>query len=92
MGRQREARPFFCPQMEPQQLRMNDNEFDAIGDDLKAIGGVKAASGLFFPTRTPDQGAATLRAWAGPFEFPLFVVTGAPPKVWRLKAGRWFSL
>ncbi len=52
--------------MEPQQLRMNDNEFDAIGDDLKAIGGVKQASGIFFPTRTPDQGAATLRSWANP--------------------------
>jgi hypothetical protein len=52
--------------VEPQQLRLNDNEFDAIGDDIKAIGGPKQAAGLFFPTRTPDQGAATLRAWSNP--------------------------
>lgn len=52
--------------MEPQQLRMNDNEFDAIGDDIKALGGPKAAAGIFFPAKTPDQGAATLRAWANP--------------------------
>jgi hypothetical protein len=52
--------------MEPNQLRMNDNEFDAISDDLKILGGPKAAAGIFFPTRTPDQGAATLRAWANP--------------------------
>lgn len=50
--------------MEPQQLRMNDNEFDAIGDDIKALGGPKVAAAIFFPTKTPDQGAATLRAWA----------------------------
>lgn len=50
--------------MEPQQLRMNDNEFDAIGDDIKALGGPKVAAGIFFPEKTPDQGAATLRAWA----------------------------
>jgi hypothetical protein len=49
-----------------QQLRINDNEFDAIGDDIKAIGGLKQAAGLFFPTRTPDQGAATLRSWSNP--------------------------
>jgi hypothetical protein len=50
--------------VEPQQLRINDNEFDAIGDDIKALGGPKQAAGIFFPTRTPDQGAATMRAWS----------------------------
>jgi hypothetical protein len=45
---------------------MNDNEFDAIGDDIKALGGPKVAAGIFFPTKTPEQGAATLRAWANP--------------------------
>lgn len=45
---------------------MNDNEFDAISDDIRAMGGHKAAAGIFFPTRTPDQGAATLRAWCNP--------------------------
>lgn len=52
--------------MEPQQIRINDNEFDAISDDLKALGGPKQAAGIFFPSRTPDQGAATLRAWTNP--------------------------
>jgi hypothetical protein len=52
--------------VEPQQIRFNDNEFDAIGDDIKALGGAKQAAGVFFPTRTPDQGAATLRAWTNP--------------------------
>ena len=45
---------------------MNDNEFDAISDDIRAMGGHKVAAGVFFPTRTPDQGAATLRAWCNP--------------------------
>lgn len=49
-----------------EQLRINDNEFDAIGDDIKILGGFKPAAGIFFPTRTPDQGAATLRSWCNP--------------------------
>lgn len=36
---------------------------DAIKDDLVALGGPKKAAAIFFPDKTPDQGAALLRAW-----------------------------
>jgi len=52
--------------VEPEQLRMNECVEDAIMGDLKVLGGPKVAAGLFFPTRTPDQGAALLRAWGNP--------------------------
>lgn len=43
---------------------MNESVEEAIGDDVKALGGPKKVAGTFFPDKTPDQGAATLRAWA----------------------------
>ena len=46
------------------QLRMNETIFEAIADDLKVLGGPKAAAGIFFPAKSPDRGADTLRAWS----------------------------
>lgn len=37
---------------------------DAIGDDIKALGGPKKAAEIFFPDKTMEQGAAYLRAWS----------------------------
>ena len=37
---------------------------DAIGDDIKALGGPKKAASIFFPDKTVEQGAALLRAWS----------------------------
>lgn len=37
---------------------------DAIGDDIKALGGPKKAALIFFPDKTVEQGAALLRAWS----------------------------
>ena len=45
------------------QLRLNETIFEAIADDLKVLGGPKVAAGIFFPAKTPDRGADTLRAW-----------------------------
>jgi hypothetical protein len=43
---------------------MNESVEEAIADDIKALGGPKPAAGHFFADKTPDQGAATLRAWS----------------------------
>lgn len=45
-------------------MRMNETIEDAIKDDVKVLGGPKEAAKHFFPDKTPDQGAATLRAWS----------------------------
>lgn len=37
---------------------------DAIKDDVAVLGGPKEAARHFFPDKSPDQGAAILRAWA----------------------------
>lgn len=51
---------------EPIQLRMNETIEDAIKDDVTSIGGPKQAAHHFFPDKTPDQGAAYIRAWSLP--------------------------
>lgn len=48
----------------PHQFRFNESIEDAIGDDVKSLGGPKTAAKHFYPDLTPDQGAAILRAWA----------------------------
>ncbi len=48
------------------QLRMNETIFEAVADDLKVLGGPKSAAGIFFPAKSPDRGADTLRAWCNP--------------------------
>ncbi len=44
-------------------MRFNETIEEAIADDIKSLGGPKAASGLFFTDKTPEQGAYVLRAW-----------------------------
>jgi hypothetical protein len=49
-----------------QQIRMNETIHEAISDDIKVLGGPKAAAAIFFVAKTPDRAADTLRAWCNP--------------------------
>lgn len=48
------------------QIRMNETIHEAIADDIKVLGGPKAAAAIFFIAKTPDRGADTMRAWCNP--------------------------
>lgn len=50
--------------MERQNALFYECVEDAIGDDIKALGGPKKAASIFFPDKTVEQGAALLRAWS----------------------------
>ncbi len=47
-------------------IRMNETIQEAIADDIKVLGGPKAAAAIFFVAKTPDRAADTLRAWCNP--------------------------